>query len=123
MEQIGIPGAAVAVIKNEEVVYKKYLGQASLEYDAAITNKSLFRLHSLSKIFVAVGVFQLIEEKKMALEDPISKYLTDLPLAWQAVKIKHLLSHSSGLPDMREETNPSEAIALKTVYEFFRWAT
>jgi CubicO group peptidase (beta-lactamase class C family) len=116
IKDLEIPGGAVAIIKNNEVIYKNYFGKGNLEYNIPVTNSSLFRLHSLSKIFVSVAVFQLIEQNKISLEDKISKYLKDLPDSWKAIKIKNLLSHSSGLPDMREETDPSEEIALKNVY-------
>ncbi len=116
MKDIEIPGVAIAIIKDDEVVYKNYIGKANLEYDIPVTESSLFRLHSLSKIFVSVGIFQLIEQNKISLEDNISKYISDIPSKWKNVKIKNLLSHSSGLPDMREEINPSEDIAKKNVY-------
>ena len=116
IKEIEIPGGAIAIIKDNKVVYKDYFGVSNLEYNIPVTDSSLFRLHSLSKIFVSVGIFQLIEQNKISLEDEISKYLTDLPDNWKAIKIKNLLSHSSGLPDMREEINPSEEIALKNVY-------
>lgn len=117
MKDIGIPGAAVAIIKDDKVIYKNYIGKSNLEYNIPVTESSLFRLHSLSKVFVSVGIFQLIEQNKISLEDKISNYLTDLPNEWKDLKIKNLLSHSSGLPDMREETSPSEEIASKNVYE------
>lgn len=117
MNDIGIPGVAIAIIKDNEVVYKNYLGKANLEYQIPITESSSFRLHSLSKIFVSVAIFQLIEQNKISLDDKISVYLSDLPDEWKDVKIKNLLSHSSGLPDMREETDPSEEIAMKNVYQ------
>ncbi len=116
IKDIEIPGAAIAIIKDNNVVYKNYIGKANLEYNIPVTDSSLFRLHSLSKVFVSVGVFQLVEQNKISLEDKISMYLFDLPNEWKAIKIKNLLSHSSGLPDMKEETNPSEEIATKNVY-------
>jgi len=116
MKQFGTPGAAVAIIKDNEVLYKNYFGKSNLEYNIPVTSTSVFRLHSLSKIFVAVGIFQLVEQNKISLDDPISQYLNDLPEKWRSITIANLLSHSSGLPDMREESNPSEEVASKTVY-------
>ena len=116
MQEIEIPGVAVAVIKNNQVVYKNYIGKANLEYNIPVTSSSLFRLHSLSKIFVSTGIFQLIEQDQIDLDDKISTYLKDLPDKWNHIQIKHLLSHSSGLPDMRDETSLSEEVAMKNVY-------
>jgi CubicO group peptidase (beta-lactamase class C family) len=96
----GIPGVALAIIKNGKTIYKKNFGYANIEHQVPVSNNSIFRLYSLTKPIVSVGLFQLIEKGKVTLEDPISKYIFDLPLSWNTIKIKHLLSHSSGLPDM-----------------------
>lgn len=117
MQELEISGAAVAVVKNNQVVYENYFGKANLEYDIPISELSLFRLHSLSKVFVSVGIFQLIEQNKIALEDKISIYLSDLPDEWKSIQIKHLLSHSSGLPDIINEINLSEEVVTKNIYK------
>ena len=116
IEELEITGVAMAIVKDNQTIYKDYFGKANLEYDIPITKKSLFRLHSLSKIFVSVGIFQLIEQNKINLDDKISKHLTDLPDTWKDIQIKHLLTHSSGLPDMIDEKSLSEEIATKNVY-------
>lgn len=95
-----IPGSAVAIIKNGKVIYEKYFGKASLENDKAVDKNTAFKIFSTTKIITNVGIFQLIEQGKLSLEDPISKYLEHTPKEWQNVKIKNLLSHSSGLPDI-----------------------
>lgn len=95
-----IPGVALAVIKNGEIIYEKYFGEASLEDHKAVDKNTAFKIFSTTKLITNVGIFQLIEKGKLSLEDPISKYLDNLPKEWQNVKIKNLLSHSSGLPDI-----------------------
>ena len=95
-----IPGSAVAVIKDGKVIYKQYFGKGSIEENKIIDEKSIFRLYSTTKLITVVAVFQLIEKEKLSLEDNISKYLDTLPKEWQEVKIKNLLTHSSGLPDI-----------------------
>lgn len=99
-ERYDIPGAAVAVVQDGQLIYKKYFGMADVEKGEAVTHRTRFKLHSLSKVFVATAIFQLIEKGELSLEDGIGEYMDGLPLAWKKVKIKHLLSHSSGLPDM-----------------------
>ncbi|QIE58237.1 serine hydrolase [Rasiella rasia] len=96
----GIPGVSLAIVKDGETIYEKNFGYANIEHQVPISDESIFRVYSLTKPIVSVGVFQLIEEKKIALDDAVSKYITDLPLSWNGIKIAHLLSHSSGLPDM-----------------------
>jgi CubicO group peptidase (beta-lactamase class C family) len=95
-----IPGSAIAVIKNGKVIYEKNYGKSSIEENTSINENSIFRLYSTTKLISAVAVFQLIEKDKLSLEDKISKYLDNLPKEWKEVKIKNLLTHSSGLPDI-----------------------
>lgn len=95
-----IPGVSVAVIKDEKVLYKETFGKASIEHNSPILEQSIFRVYSLTKPIIAVAVFQLIEKEKLSLEDTIGKYVKELPSSWNAIQIKHLLTHSSGLPDM-----------------------
>lgn len=95
-----IPGLAIAVIKNGKVIYEQNYGKSSIEENTFIDKKSIFRIYSTTKLISSVAVFQLIEKDKLSLEDKISKYLDNLPKEWQEVKIKNLLTHSSGLPDI-----------------------
>ena len=95
-----IPGLAIAVVKNGKIMYEQNYGKSSIQENTFVDKKSIFRLYSTTKLISAVGVFQLIEKDKLSLEDKISKYLDNLPNEWQEVKIKNLLTHSSGLPDI-----------------------
>jgi CubicO group peptidase (beta-lactamase class C family) len=100
MELHNIPGLALAVIKNDKVIYENYFGKASIENDSPVDKSTLFRIFSATKLITATGIFQLIQDGKLNLEDKISKYLNDLPDHWQNIRVKNLLSHSSGLPDI-----------------------
>jgi len=95
-----IPGVALAVIKDGKVIYENYFGKANLEENKAVDKNTAFKIFSTTKLITGVGVFQLIETGKLSLEDPISKYLDNLPKEWQEIRIKNLLTHSSGLPDV-----------------------
>lgn len=98
------PGGAVLVMINDSIVFSKGYGLADLETREPITSKTLFNLGSISKTFVANGILLLAEQGKLALEDSIIKYFPefrDRSIA-QKVKIKHLLTHTSGLPDIRD---------------------
>lgn len=94
-----IPGVALAVVKDGNVIYEKYYGKASLENNKAVDKNTAFKLFSTTKLITNIGVYQLIDQGKLSLEDPISKYLNNLPKEWQEIKVKNLLSHSSGLPN------------------------
>jgi CubicO group peptidase (beta-lactamase class C family) len=95
-----IPGAALAVIKDGKIIYEKYYGKASLEENKPVDQNTIFKIFSTTKLITNVGVFQLIEKGKLSLEDEISIYLENLPKEWQTIKVKNLLTHSSGLPDI-----------------------
>lgn len=98
------PGGAVLVMKNDQVLFAKGYGLADLQSQEAITTKTLFNLGSITKTFVANGILMLQEEGKLSVEDPLYQYFpefVDTSIA-QKVRIKHLLTHSSGLPDNRQ---------------------
>lgn len=100
MEVHNIPGLALAVVEGDNIIYKAYFGKATLDSDVAVDKNTLFRVFSATKLITSTGVFQLIQDGKLRLEDKISKYLDNLPLQWQEIKIGNLLNHSSGLPDI-----------------------
>lgn len=94
-----IPGLAIGVIKDGKVIFEQYYGTENLKDAKKVNPNSMFRIYSTSKLMTDVGVFQLIEQGKLSLEDHVSKYIDHLPKEWQNVKVKNLLSHSSGIPD------------------------
>ncbi len=100
MAAYGMPGVAFAVIKDGEVVHKNRYGYANLEHQVPVTEASIFRVYSLTKPVVISGLFQLIEQGKLTLDDNITDYVEGLPASWHHLQIKHLITHSSGLPDM-----------------------
>lgn len=96
-----IPGMAIAVLKDNSVIHKGFYGNESLKTKKTISSKTLFKVFSLTKTFVATGIFQLIEQGKVSLTDKLSDHFEGLPRLWTEVTIANLLSHSSGLPDIR----------------------
>ena len=100
MQRQGIPGVALAIIKDEKVIYQNYFGYANLEHQVPVTEDTIFRVYSLTKPIISVAVFRLLEQGKLQLSDAISDHIAGLPSDWQSIQIQHLLSHSSGLPDM-----------------------
>lgn len=105
------PGAAVLVMKGDKVVFEKCYGLADLDTGAAITPETSFNIASVSKQFTAVAVLQLCEQGKISLEDNVNKYFPEFtdPI-WDKIKIYHLLSHSSGIPDARKGYTREERI-------------
>lgn len=93
------PGAAVAVVFEGRVVFAKGYGMANLSDSVPITTRTVFDMASVSKQFTAFAIYLCAQEGKISLEDPVKKHISELPDFAGSVKIKHLLAHTSGLPD------------------------
>ena len=78
------PGAAVIVVKDGQVVYRKAVGMASLELGVPLQPDMVFRLGSITKQFTAAAVMLLVEQGKVGLKDPIDKYLPGYPMQGHA---------------------------------------
>jgi len=92
--QLKIPGMAAAVKEGDKVLLEQGLGYADLEKRIPATAQTVFRVASVTKTFTSTLVMQLVEEGKLRLDDPVSKYgVTDL--GNPAITVKHLLTHTS----------------------------
>lgn len=91
---------AVLVAKGGQVVLSKGYGLANVEHDVANTPHTKFRIGSLTKQFTAVALLLLQERGLLTVRDPICRYLPQCPNGWQQITIHHLLTHTSGLPDI-----------------------
>jgi CubicO group peptidase (beta-lactamase class C family) len=100
MRRRAIPGMQVAVVRDGRIIYDKAFGVADLETRAAVTPVTAFTLNSATKSFTGVAIMQLVQDGKVSLEEPIGRYLDNLPFAWQHITVSQLLSHLSGLPDV-----------------------
>lgn len=96
-----IPGCAVIVRHDGKVALCQGYGVANLEHGVRVTPQTVFQSGSIGKQFTAMAIIMLIEGQKLALADPISKYL-DVPENWSAIRVRHLLTHTSGLGDYPE---------------------
>src|SRR5262245_36037623 len=101
-ERVRVTGfsGAVLVARDGRPVLREGYGLANHEYDIANTPKTKFRLASVSKQFTAAAILLLEERSKLKVGDPVSKYLSDWPKAWDEVTLHHLLSHTGGLPGL-----------------------
>lgn len=107
-----VPGASVLVIKNGNVVVRKSYGMANLEDRIAATPATNYRLASLTKAFTAASILILQDRGKLSLDDPITKYLPLPPYA-NAITIKHLITHRSGLLAYEDLIPPGTTRQLK----------
>jgi len=93
------PGAALAVIKDGKIIYKRGYGMANLEHNVSIAPTSVFRIGSTSKQFTASCIAMLALQGKISLDDDIRKYLPELPKYEKPITIRHLVHHTSGIRD------------------------
>jgi CubicO group peptidase (beta-lactamase class C family) len=96
----GLPGAAISIVRNGKIVFKKGYGVANLESKRPVTSSTNFNICSMTKQFTAYCILKLASEKKLSLDDKIDKYFPDFNSKIAGiVTIRHLLTHSSGIID------------------------
>jgi CubicO group peptidase (beta-lactamase class C family) len=95
----GLTDANVLVAKDGAPVFRTSFGLANREWEIPNAPDVEFRISSMTKQFTAMAILQLAEHGKLGLDDPISRFVHDAPPAWRGVTIRHLLTHTSGIPD------------------------
>lgn len=96
------PGAVVLIAEKGEVIYRNAFGLSNMESGGTMKPEYIFRIGSITKQFTAVGILQLVEDRKIGLEDHIGKYLPDYPSPGNAITINQLLNHTSGIRNYLE---------------------
>lgn len=114
------PGAVVLIAKDNKIIYRKAFGMANLELKVPMNPANVLQLASITKQFTSVAILMLMEQGKLSLQDPLSKYISDYPRG-NEIMLHHLLNHSSGiksytnLPEFRTKTRldltPEEIIS------------
>jgi CubicO group peptidase (beta-lactamase class C family) len=105
MELAELPGLGIGVVHRDRLVWQHYAGFANAATKAPITADSLFPAASMGKPIFAYAVLQLVDEGKIDLDRPLKQYLQDNTLSGpygERVTARHVLSHSSGLPNWRD---------------------
>jgi CubicO group peptidase (beta-lactamase class C family) len=97
MQSLRLPGLALSVVRDGKVARVRTYGKANLELDTPVTRDTVFELGSVTKQFTAVAVMMLVEDGRLRLDDSIAAHLPEVPDAWRAITVRHLLTHSSGL--------------------------
>ena len=98
-DNINKPGAAVAVVQNQELVFSKGYGSANLEYNIETTPSTVFHVASVSKQFTVFSILLLEKQGKLSFDDDIRKYIPEVPDFGTTITLRHLASHTSGLRD------------------------
>jgi CubicO group peptidase (beta-lactamase class C family) len=93
------PGAAILVAHKNQILFSKCFGLANLEEKLPVTPHTSFRLASLTKQFTAMAILILAARRKLSLDDRFTDFFPDFPKYASTITIRHLLTHTSGLPD------------------------
>jgi CubicO group peptidase (beta-lactamase class C family) len=93
------PGCAAAVSLNGTVVFEKAFGLADMEHNVPNTTQTIFESGSVAKQFTAAALVLLQQEGKLSLDDPVRKYIPELPDYGSPLTIRHMLNHTAGLRD------------------------
>lgn len=102
MAENNIPGVIIGVASRGRLVHLQSYGMANVELRVPVSDSTVFEIGSISKQFVTAAVMLLVEDGRLSLDDPIQDHLTDLPSEWLGVTVRHLLTHTSGIPDYEE---------------------
>ena len=100
MQKRRIPGLQFAVVRHGKIVKLGAFGLANVQDSVPVTEQTLFTINSATKSFTGVAIMQLVEDGKLDLAAPLSRYLDGLPAPWQTLTLRQLLTHTSGLPDI-----------------------
>jgi CubicO group peptidase (beta-lactamase class C family) len=115
-----IPGLALLVARDGNIVSAQGFGVSNLEHRVPVKPETIFQSGSVGKQFTATAVLMLVEEGKIRLDDSITKYLPDAPDSWKPVTVRHLLSHTGGFTDYPDHfdfrKDYSEADLFKIVF-------
>lgn len=116
------PGGSVFIQQGNKILYEKSFGLADLKTKTKFTEKTISNLGSISKTFVAYGILILQNQGKLSVEDNIFNFFPEFKNKTLAKKItiKHLLTHTSGLPDIRNVEKDSIFYLTAKDYENFK---
>ena len=107
MEKEQIPGVAVALSKNGQIIYERGFGTRNFETNEPVTPETIFGIASITKSFTALAIMKLVEEGRLQVEDAVIEHLPEFQLVDYAnmedIKIRHLLSHTTGLATMERK--------------------
>jgi CubicO group peptidase (beta-lactamase class C family) len=119
MQRQRIPGLSLLVARDGKILRAQGYGFSNVELQVPVKPETVFQSGSVGKQFTATAVMMLVEEGKIKLDDPITKYLKGAPASWSQVTIRELLSHTAGFTDYPEKfdfrKDYTEAELLKIV--------
>ena len=110
--QPGAPGASLAVIQNGRFIYSKAYGLADVENNVRASTSTNYRLASVTKQFTATAILKLVDQGKLSLDSRLTEVLPGAPTYARDVRIRHLLSHTSGLVDYEDFVPDTQTVQV-----------
>ena len=98
IEKQHVPAAVIAVVKDGALMKVEGYGFADVEHRIPARPETVFKIGSLSKQFIATGIMLLVQDGRLAVDDLVSTHISGTPSTWAAITLRHLLTHTSGLP-------------------------
>jgi len=99
MQRAKIPGLSLGIMRNGKLIRKQAYGLADIELQAPAGENDLYEIGSMTKQFTAFLTLMLVEEGKVGLDDPVSKYVPEAPESWKEITVRNLLNQNSGIPE------------------------
>ena len=120
MRRQNIPGLSLAVLRDGRIVKTEGYGVADIALGTPATPRTVYKIASVSKQFIAAGVMLLVQERRLGLDEPIGRFLDGAPATWSGITVRHLLTHTSGLvreaPGFDPQRVQSDADVIRTAY-------
>ena len=134
LERERVPGAAIALVNREGVIWAGGVGVASMQSRVPVNGETVFRVASITKSIVALGAVRLAEQGRLDLDRPLAQVIPDVTIdnAWERVApvtLAHALEHTAGFDDMRfnewltadDALAPADALAINPRSRIVRW--
>ena len=97
IKERNVPSMAVAVVKDGKLIKADGYGTADIERGIPARPETVYKIGSVSKQFIAAGIMLLAQDGRLSVDDRLSRYIPTAPSSWQAITLRHLLTHTSGL--------------------------
>ena len=120
MRRQNIPGLSLVVVKRGEIVKSQGYGLANRRLNIPAAPDTVYKIASVSKQFMATAIMVLAQDGRLSVDDPVRRYLTDAPAAWNGITVRHLLTHTAGLvrepPGFDPFKTTSDIDLIRTAY-------
>ncbi len=107
-----VPGAAIAVVEDGRIRKIAAYGKANLEWDIDVDEDTSFQLASATKIFTGIALMRLVEQGRLTLDAPLTRFFPDAPATWSRIRVRQLADHTSGLSDDLGQPRPQTVAAI-----------